>query len=168
MSPIIRWFSCLQWSDDSDFVIWLINMTYIYIYIRYSKWISILKIFLHLAFISLPFSYIYIHRTGESFKINYKLNCDDNWLIYLLTCKCCGKQNVRETTEEFWLRWNNYKSNYRKNARNEAYMQEHLFDHFKSEDHCRFLGSVSITLIDKTDGKDPKRRQNYWMRRLKT
>ena len=47
-------------------------------------------------------------------------------------------------------------------------MQENLFEHFKSEGHCRFLGNVSITLIDKTDSKDPKRRQNYWMRRLKT
>ena len=29
--------------------------------------------------------------TDESFKINHKLNCDDNCLIYLLTCKYCGK-----------------------------------------------------------------------------
>ena len=53
-------------------------------------------------------------RTGESFKINHKLNCDDNCLIYLLTCKCCGEQYVGETTDEFRLRWNNYKSNHRK------------------------------------------------------
>ena len=37
--------------------------------------------------------------TGESFKINHRLNCDDNCLIYLLTGKCCGKQNVGETTD---------------------------------------------------------------------
>ena len=47
-------------------------------------------------------------------------------------------------------------------------MQEHLFEHFKSEGYSGFLGNVSITLIDKTDGKDPKRRENYWMRALKT
>ena len=47
-------------------------------------------------------------------------------------------------------------------------MQEHLFEHFKSRAHSGFLGNVSITLIDKTDGKDPKRRENYWMRTLKT
>ena len=29
--------------------------------------------------------------TGERYKINYKLICDDNCLIYLLFCKCCGK-----------------------------------------------------------------------------
>ena len=28
----------------------------------------------------------------NSFKINHKLNCDDNCLIHLLTCKCCHKQ----------------------------------------------------------------------------
>ena len=106
--------------------------------------------------------------TGESFKMNHKLNCDNNCLIYLLTCKCCGKQYVGETTDEFRLRWNNYKSNGRKNARNETCMQEHLFEHFKSEDHSGFLGNVSITLIDKTDGKESKRRENYWMRTLKT
>ena len=99
--------------------------------------------------------------TDESFKINHNLNCDDNCVIYLLTCKCCGKQYVGETTNEFRLRWNNYKSNDRKNARNEACMQEHLVEHFKSEGHSGFLGNVSITLIDKTDGKDPKRRENY-------
>ena len=43
----------------------------------------------------------------------------------------------------------------------EACTQEHLFEHFKSEGHIAFLGNVSITLIDKADGKDPKRRKNY-------
>ena len=40
-------------------------------------------------------------------------------------------------------------------------MQEYLFEHFKCEGHSGFLGNVSITLIDKTDRKDPKRRENY-------
>ena len=102
--------------------------------------------------------------TGESFKINHKLNYDNNRLIYLLKCKCCGKQYVGKTTDEFRLRWNDYKINDRKNARNETCMQEHLFEHFKSEGHSGFLGNVSITLM----GKDPKRRENYWMRTLKT
>ena len=46
-------------------------------------------------------------------------------------------------------------------------MEEHLFEHFKSEGHSGFLGNVSITLIDKIDGNDPERRENYWMRILK-
>ena len=47
-------------------------------------------------------------------------------------------------------------------------MQEHLFEHFKSEYHNGFLGNDSITLIDKIDGKDSRRRENYWMQTLKT
>ena len=43
-----------------------------------------------------------------------------------------------------------------------------MFEDFKSEVHNDFLGNVSITLIDKIDGKDPKKRENYWMRTLKT
>ena len=93
--------------------------------------------------------------TDQSFKINHKLNYDDNCLIYVLTCKRCGKQYVEETTDEFRLKWSNYKSIDGKNARNKACTQEHLFEHFKSEGHSGFLGNVSITFIDKTDGKDP-------------
>ena len=36
--------------------------------------------------------------TGETFKTNHKLNCDDMCLIYLFTCECCGKQYVGQTT----------------------------------------------------------------------
>ena len=52
--------------------------------------------------------------TGERYKINYKLTCDDNYLIYLMSCKCCGKQCVGETTDSFGYRWYNYKDNGRK------------------------------------------------------
>ena len=54
-------------------------------------------------------------------------------------CEVCGKQYVRETTNDFRLRWNNYKINDRKNARNEAYMQEHFFEHFKRKGHSGSL-----------------------------
>ena len=62
----------------------------------------------------------------------------------------------------------NYKSNDRKNAWNESFRQEHLFQHFIIVGHSGVFGDVSITLIDKTNVKDPKRKENYWMRTLKT
>ena len=34
--------------------------------------------------------------TGETFKINHKLNCDDKCLIYLFTCKCCGNNMLEK------------------------------------------------------------------------
>ena len=46
--------------------------------------------------------------TSETFKKNHKLYSNDNCLIYLLTRKCCRKQYVGETTDEFRFRWNNY------------------------------------------------------------
>ena len=45
-------------------------------------------------------------------------------------------------------------------------MYARTFEHFKSSGHSGF--NVSVTLIDKTDGKDPERRGNYLMSKLKT
>ena len=47
-------------------------------------------------------------------------------------------------------------------------MQEHLYKHFESEVHTEFLDDVSATLVDKTDGSNPTKRENYWMQTLKT
>ena len=47
-------------------------------------------------------------------------------------------------------------------------MEEHLYKQFKTEGHKGFLNEGSVTLIDKTDGKDPKKRKRYWVRTLKT
>ena len=85
-------------------------------------------------------------------------------MIYFLTCKCYGKQYVGETSDDLD---NNYKSNDRKNARNEPFMQEHLLEHLKKNGHNGVLGNVSITPIYKTDNKNPKGIENYWMRTLK-
>ena len=79
--------------------------------------------------------------TREIYKINHKLNCDDNCLIYLWSCKCCGKQYVGETTGSFRYRWNNYKDNDKKHSRKESCIQEHLLKHFNSMGH--------------NDGKEP-------------
>ena len=78
-------------------------------------------------------------------------------MIYLLTCKVCKKQYVGETTDAFRLRWNNYKDNDRKFQRNESCMQQHLCEHFYSEGHNGFLGNVSISLTDISDGFQPKK-----------
>ena len=58
--------------------------------------------------------------------------------------------------------------NDRKFQRNESCMQQHLYKHFYSEGHNGFLENVSISLIDETDRFQPKKRENYSMRTLKT
>ena len=77
-------------------------------------------------------------------------------------------QYVGKTVDKFWLRWKNYKMNDRNFLKGQTCMQQHLFEHFTSECHCSFLEHVTIILIDKTDPKDPNRREHYWRHTLKT
>ena len=55
-----------------------------------------------------------------------------------------------------------------KYKRGEPCMQQHFDEHFYRDGRNGFLENVAITLIDKTDGKDPENRENYWMRILET
>ena len=57
----------------------------------------------------------------------------------------------------FLIRMNN-----RKYTRDEICFQEHLFRHF------HITENLKITLIDKTDGQNPKKREDYWRRTIKT
>ena len=85
--------------------------------------------------------------TRKTYKINYKFDCSDKCLIYLLTCKICLIQYVGKTADEFRYIWNNYKSNSRNYYCNQPCMQRHLYEHYESVGHCGFLKHVSITLI---------------------
>ena len=77
-------------------------------------------------------------------------------------------QSVGKTVHNFRLRQNNYKDNNRKYLRRESCMQQHLFEHFSSEGHTSILDDVSIIFTDKTDPKDPNKREHYWRHILKT
>ena len=61
--------------------------------------------------------------TSDTYKINHKLTCDDNCLIWFLSCKCCRKQYVGETTDSFRYRWNNNKDNHRNHSCKERSMK---------------------------------------------
>ena len=98
-------------------------------------------------------------QTEKQYKINHNLNCNDECLIYLLSCKIFGLQYVGSTTDPFRYRWNNYKDNNRKAERGVEHMSADLFKHFASHEHNVFLKDSSITLPDKTDGTDPTRRE---------
>ena len=107
-------------------------------------------------------------QTKEQYKINHQLNCNDKCLIYLLFCKVCRLQHVGSTTDKFRVRWNSYKENNRKAKIREEHMQPLVSEHFSSNDHNGFLEDCNITIIDKTDGTVPTRRDEYWRRVLKT
>ena len=105
--------------------------------------------------------------TGEPFKINHHLCCNDKCLIYLLTCKVCKKQYTGKTVDRFRLRWDNYKESNRKFLRGEETKQKPLHEHFLSDNRQSFE-DVSIYLIDTTDPSDPHKRDYYLMRTFKT
>ena len=46
-------------------------------------------------------------------------------------------------------------------------MQPELFENFATDNHYCFLNDCSITLIDKINGSDPTRRDEYWRKVLK-
>ena len=99
--------------------------------------------------------------TGEIFQINHQFYCDDKCMIFMLKCNISKKQYVGEITNAFRLRWNNYKDNDWKYQRNETRMQQYLYEHLYSKSHNGFLWNVSTSLIDKTDGFQPKKREIY-------
>ena len=70
--------------------------------------------------------------TGETYTINHRLDCDERCLVYLLTCDKCKMQYVGKTIDQSGSRWNNYKSD----SSGATRMQQHLFNHFCSSDHC--------------------------------
>ena len=47
-------------------------------------------------------------------------------------------------------------------------MQPLVFEHFSSDDHIGFSEDCNVTLIDKTNGFDPTRREEYCRTVLQT
>ena len=95
----------------------------------------------------------------KEYVINHSFNCYEKCIIYLLTYNKCKMKYVGKTFDAFRLRWNNYEVNNRKYLRKETRMQQHLFEHFSSEGHSGFLDDISIIFIDKTDPKNPEKRE---------
>ena len=48
-------------------------------------------------------------RTKKTYSIKQKVNCDSEWVIYLITCKKCLGQYVGKSKTKFKLRHSNHK-----------------------------------------------------------
>ena len=105
---------------------------------------------------------------NTSYEFNRSFHCNDKCSIYILTCKTCLKQYFASTTDFCRYCWNNCKCSDRKYARGEACLQEPLFKHFISEGYNGFLRDASVTLIDKTDGKNCTTWKHNWRHTIKT
>ena len=69
--------------------------------------------------------------TKQKFKINQHLNFNGKCLIYLLSSKDCGLQNVGSTTDKYCFCYNDYKEKNRKALRGEKHRKSKNFQNFE-------------------------------------
>ena len=81
--------------------------------------------------------------------------------MYFITRNRFLKQYVGQTVDEVRYIWNNYRDNQGMFERREHWMQRHLYEHFNLRGHSRFFNDELVILIDKTNTKDPTRREDY-------
>ena len=93
--------------------------------------------------------------------------------LYLIECEICGEQHTGSSKTKFRSRANNYKSTKRKFVKKEAVPKQALKQkHFHEHDCSHRHNSIEvwvITLIDSADTlKEFRRKELYWMYKLKT
>ena len=65
-------------------------------------------------------------------------------------------------------RWNNCQDNARKYEKSQHCVHKHLYEHIDLPAHTNFLEDNTVTLIDKTDPRNPTEGEDYWIYTLKT
>ena len=50
-------------------------------------------------------SYFSSFATKSAYKVNHNFNCNSKCLIYLLSCKTCGKQYTSKIVDKIRSRW---------------------------------------------------------------
>ena len=61
-----------------------------------------------------------------------------------------------------------YRQHIRQPEHEKPRVERYLFEYFNSEEHNLVLHDVSVTLIDKSNCKNPIKRENFWPYTLKT
>ena len=100
--------------------------------------------------------------------INFELNCNSKCIIYLLSCRVCGKQLVGTCTTEWRDRWGTYRADMKRASKGEHHMQKEVHAHFTLPGHTGIANDVDIMFIDKTDIMYPKLREKFWIDTLVT
>ena len=89
------------------------------------------------------------------------MNCDSDWLIYLITCKNCSGQYVGKSKTKFKLRHSNHKQE----VNNQIWG---LGPHYGGVGGCGY-NNMSIQLIEQIEQKNMKNlasREQYWQNQL--
>ena len=103
--------------------------------------------------------------TGERFKLKLCASCKTTNVIYLIQCRRCGFQCVRETGQPLYSRMNSHRFNITHGRIDESPVAAH----FTSKGHTE--ADLLVMIIDKCWKKDAilrKIRESRWIRTLKT
>ena len=105
------------------------------------------------------------------------LNGNSKFVVYLLQCKVCKKQNCGSTETAYRYRFNNYKSKFKKYKemyidgklqKDKIIQQASFHDHFCQNDHSG-TSDWSVKLIDQADDLTSlRKKESFWQHKLKT
>ena len=101
-------------------------------------------------------------NTDKSYKIKQRLDCDSDWLVYLVTRKKCKGQYAGKSKTPFKLRHSNHKQEIKKDRGG-------LGHHYGSKGVCSY-SDVSITLIEQVRDKNMQflaDREVWWQHQLR-
>ena len=105
------------------------------------------------------------------------LNCNSKFIVYLIQCQVCGKQNCGSTINECRKRMNNYKSKFRSYRdkflagtleKGRIIQQASFHDHFCQAGH-NGISDWSLKIIDQAaDEPSLRRKEAFWQNKLNT
>jgi hypothetical protein len=100
-------------------------------------------------------------NTGKSYPIRKKLNCDSNFVIYLVTCKKCRGQYVGKSTTPFKRRHSNHNQEIKRKYGG--------LGHHYGGNGCGY-SNVSVQIIDQVQEGDEMAlsdKEVYWQNQLR-
>ena len=107
--------------------------------------------------------------TEKRYHTNFKFDCNNINLIYLLTCKRCRKQYIGFTVTKFHMRFNQYKSNIKLyGERKRGFKQEKLIEHFFCSNHNGNQKDIFVETNGQCDLNDQEGREDFWIHHLDT
>ena len=101
-------------------------------------------------------------RTQKIYNIRQKVDCDSDWVIYLITCKKCSGQYVGKSKTKFKIRHSNHKQEVKK-------LIGGLGGHYGGVGGCGYQ-NMSIQIIEQIDHKNMKNlamREQFWQNQLR-
>lgn len=101
-------------------------------------------------------------NTGKQYKIKQQVDCDSDWVIYLVTCRRCQGQYVGKSKTPFKKRHSNHKQEVREKIGG-------LGHHYGSGGPCNYE-HMQIQLIEQVEKKNLEslaERELYWQHQLR-